>query len=133
MRIAGAIRRCSDLDASGLPLAVDRRDSPVLVSGTASDHHNVQITQRLGHLNPFRPFVRSYLRLGGIATSSARIVAAIAAARPVTHLAPPSWPLKAGMPRTAKASSRPSQAALTQIQWPIHQAMSCPFPLPNPG
>lgn len=88
-----------DLHASGLPLAVDRRDSPVLLSqllsGAASDHHNVQITQRLGHLNPFRPLVRSYLGLGGIATSSARIVAAIAAARPVTHLAPPSWPLKA--------------------------------------
>ena len=51
-----------DLHTSGLPLAVDRRDSPVLLSqllsSAASDHHNVQITQRLGHLNPFRPLVQ---------------------------------------------------------------------------
>ena len=45
-----------DLHASGLPLAVDRRDSPVLLSqllsGTALDHHNVQVTQRLAISTP---------------------------------------------------------------------------------
>ena len=35
--------------------------------------------------------------------------------------------------RTASESSRPSQAAITQIQWPIHQAMSSRPSLRNSG
>ncbi len=59
--------------------------------------------------------------------------AAIAAAAPMTHRAPPSRSLKTGTARTASESSRPSQAAITQIQWPIHQAMSSRPSLRNSG